>query len=263
MKRMKSTVLLSVAAVLAAGSAFANTTIKDGVTGDGSLILDVVDTASQTSFTFDTGKTISSFNGNSSLTFDLSGDANWQAFIASTGASDTLTYNVVGVNTVNPTGWVLDGTSNAAAGTATGQLGSITNAQLKQISALNSFINAVNSTTTNTANSIFASAATNNAAYVGASMSLGTEKITSGDLIGTPQGFYQWTLGPQPTNNLQKANIATFAGQWSLSKAGAFTYSAVPLPPGLALLLSGMALTALIARRRSSGTGMVSMGAAA
>ena len=70
-------------------------------------------------------------------------------------------------------------------------------------------------------------------------------------------------MDPQRHANLTKANLATFAGQWNLTKAGAFTYSAVPLPPGLALLLSGMALTALIARRRSSGTGIVSMGAAA
>lgn len=266
MKRMKSTVLLSVAALLAAGSAFANTAIKDGTTGDGSIILDVTDTTSQTSFTFDTGKTISSFDGSASLSFNLASDPNWTAFAASIGASDTVTYNVVGVDTVSsttPQNFTLVGTSSAAAGSANGQLGSITNNQLKAISALNSFISAVNNTTSATTNSVFATAATNNAAYAGASMSLGTEKITNGDVIGTAQGFYKWTLNG--TTGLNKAIIATFAGQWNLASGGLLTYttSAVPLPPGLALLLSGMALTALIARRRTSGTDVVSMGAAA
>lgn len=265
MKRMKSTVLLSVAALLAAGSAFANTTIKDGVTGDGSLILDVTDTTSQTSFMFDTGKTISSFNGNSNLSYDLSTDPNWVAFAATIASGDTVTYNVVGVDTVsstNPQNFTLDGTSNAPAGTSSGSLGSIYNSQLKQISAVNSFISAVNNSTSATSNSLFATAAANKPAYAGSSFSLGTEKVTAGDVIGTAQGFYQWTLNG--TQNLTKANLATFAGQWNLTNGGALTYIAsTPLPPGLTLLLSGMALTALIARRRTSGTGSVSMGAAA
>ncbi len=270
MKRMKSTVLLSVAALLAAGSAFANTTIKDGVTGDGSLILDVTDSTSQTSFTFDTGKTLSTFNGNAGLSFNLATDPNWTAFAASIGSGDTVTYNVVGVDTVNPNGstpanFTLDGTSNAAAGSSSGQLGSITNTALKQISAVNSFISAVNNLSLPAStNSIFATAANSKPAYAGASFSLGTEKITAGDVIGTPQGFYQWTLNG--TVGLTKANLATFAGQWDLTSAGLLTYASsavTPLPPGLALLLSGMALTALIARRRTSGTDVVSMGAAA
>lgn len=262
MNRMKSTVLLGVAAVLAAGSAFANTAIKDGTTGDGSLILDVLDSTSQSSFTFDTGKTIGTFNGNSSLSFDLSTDANWQAFKAAVG-SNQLTYRVVGINTVAPATYVLDGTSTASPGTQSGQLGSIYNSQLKAIAALNTFISAVNNSASSTSNSLFATASGNDPAYSGDSMSMGSEQVTARDAVGTAQAFYQWTLGSNPSNNLQKAPLSTFAGQWNLTSGGLLTYSAVPLPPGLALLLSGMALTALIARRRNSGTGAVSMGALA
>ena len=103
---------------------------------------------------------------------------------------------------------------------------------------------------------MFATKSGTPAAYAGDQFSLGTEGVTYTAAIGTAMGFYNYTLNG--TSNTTKANLVTFAGQWDLTSAGAFTYavSSVPLPPGLTLLLSGVVLTTLIARRRNSNAGI-------
>ncbi len=259
MKRLTTRILAGAVALAAAGSALADMSLAPGTSGDGSIFLNVIDTTNQTSFAFDTGLKVNQFNGNVSQNFSslLASDPNWATFINGVSSADltngAVTYDVVGVNTVQTTNFVLDATSNAPAGTGPGDLGSTSNSQLKGVTAINSFINAVNQTPSSTTDSLFASNANTPAAYAGTKLSLGTQTASNPVTIGTTLGFYNWVLNGTVTS--AKATVSAFAGTWDLTSAGAFTYtvaSTVPLPPSLMLLLSGIVLTALIARRRSS-----------
>src|SRR5882757_7259995 len=106
MKLNLKTLLVGAVALTAAGSAFANTTIANGGSGDGSLFLNVVDQTAGTSYTLDLSATnatdhVKEFNGDVSQNFTLTGDANWTSFTSSIGAGDVVSYNVVGDVTIN------------------------------------------------------------------------------------------------------------------------------------------------------------------
>lgn len=260
MKRLTTRILAGAVALAAAGSALADMSLAPGTSGDGSIFLNVIDATNQTSFAFDTGLKVNEFNGGVGHDFSsvLASDPNWATFISGVSGNDlssgAVTYDVVGVNTVQTTNFVLDATSNASAGAGPGALGSTSNSQLKGVTAVNSFINAVDQTPSSTTDSLFASNATTPAAYAGTKLSLGTQTASNPVTVGTTLGFYNWVLNGTVTS--AKATVSAFAGTWDLTSAGTFAYtvasSTVPLPPSLMLLLSGIVLTALIARRRSS-----------
>lgn len=261
MKRLTLKILAGVAALAAASSVFADTALNSGTTGNGSIIVAVIDLTANTSFTYDTGKTVGSWDGTFS-TVDLSSDPNWTSFASSILSGDTVVYQIQGVNTVAPTNYVLDMSSNAAAGTTFGKLGSITNADLIHITAMNSYYNAVNAIHQTSTNSIFASTSVNPTAYAGDQLSLGTLNVNPRAALGTAISFYQWVLGSTPDNNLQKAVVAGLGGMWTLTTTGLLSFAgsaAVPLPPSVTLLLSGAVLLLLISRRRSTG-GLLSIG---
>ncbi|HUL19421.1 MAG TPA: hypothetical protein VLV29_09165 [Steroidobacteraceae bacterium] len=248
--------LAGFAALGAAGSALADTTLFPGTSTTGSSIfVEVIDSTNNTSFTFDVGSRVGNWT-DGSLSISLASDPNWTTFIGGVGAQDNVIYQVQGIVSVAPSTYTLDMTSNS--------LGNLSNSQLKSVGAANTFITAVNGTASATTNSIYAAQSTNPAAY-GGSLSLGTATTNTNphDLLGTALNFYQWTLNG--TLNTNQANVNQFSGQWDLTSAGLLTYSgaaAVPLPPSVVFLLSGGVLIALIARRRTSGA-PVSMGAMA
>jgi len=268
--------LVGAVALTAAGSVFANTSLKDGnATGGGSLFLNVVDTTNSTSFVFDTGLTLSSFTGNSPLTYNLSTDANWNSFLTGAG-SDALQYNVVGVTTNAAGGqYNVAFTSNAATGTSVGKVGSTSNGTLQSVANLNPFIAAINASTSSTSNSLYVQdtgANANDAAYFGNNYSIGggftTTTTTSGikDIYaaGTATKFYELSPNGDINNISAKALVTAFAGTWNLvGSTLSYTVSSVPLPDSLGLLLGGVALMGLIARRGKSNDAAGLPGAAA
>lgn len=248
MKRFTFKVAAGAAALAAAGSALANTSMSIGANTDGngsSIFVDVIDSTNQTSFIYDVGKRYGNWP-DTGLSVSLANDANWSTFISGVGASDQVTYQVQGYVSIAPSTFKLDMTGTTP--------GSMTNSNLKSLTGADTFINAVNNSTSSTTNSLYAALSSNPAAYGGA-LSLGTTTSQNppSATLGTALNFFQWTMNG--TINLTQANRSQLSGQWDLTKAGLLTYGtvgAVPLPPSLTLLLSGGVLVALIARRRRS-----------
>jgi hypothetical protein len=266
MKLNLSTKLLAGALVLAAsGSVFANTNITDGTGGNGSLFLNVVDLTAGTDYVLDLS-TVSasnfykSFNGSSPQSINLGSDANWTAFKATTG-TDEVQYNLISLDTLSGEEGALI-TSTAPTGTSAGSVGNTTNSQVRNNSVVNDYIHVVNSSTGTSTSSLFVTTTGPNAnpdAYFGTNFhTAGGFPNTLAD-AGTAQSFYK--IAANVGNNLGKAPVTTFAGQWNL--VGDTLSYAVPLPMPVTLLLSGLALMGIIARRGKSGTDVSFSGAAA
>ena len=270
-------IVVGLLALAAAGSAFANTTIADGETGNGSIFLNVVDTTNLTSFVFDTGLHLNAFDGNASQSFNLAADANWQTFITGAGA-DQVQFNVVGINSQGSSNtYNAVFTSNAVTGTQVGRVGSTSNGQLQGVANLNPFISAINLSATSSTRSLFVAdtgANANDAAYFGSNFSMGSgfappgaSAIKTLQDVGTAQKFYKIGLNGDGSQSGLKALVTTYAGVWNLA-GGLLSYTVaggeLPLPDSLGLLLAGLALMGVIARRaKSSGAGDTFMGAAA
>ena len=272
MKLNLKTLLVGAVALTAAGSALANTTIANGGTGDGSLFLNVVDTTAATSYTLDLSALnasdhVKEFNGSVAQSFTLTGDANWTAFTSSIAAGDTVNYNVVGDITLSGKNQFTF-TSNSATGTGASQVGGSTNTQLKN-NNMDSFINAVNGSANTSTTSLFATntgANANTPAYFGASFVTASGLPLTTDAVGTAEKFYNLALNTaNGTSNLNKALVTTYAGTWDLTNLSTLSYnvSAVPLPMPLTLLLSGLALMGIIARRGKSQSSDISFSGAA
>jgi hypothetical protein len=269
MKLNLKTLLVGAVALTAAGSALANTTIANGGTGDGSLFLNVVDTTAGTSYTLDLSATnagdhVKEFNGSVSQSVSLTGDSNWTSFTSSIGAGDLVSYNVVGDVTLNNQNQFTF-TSNSAKGTGAGLVGGSTNTQLKN-NNMDSFINAVNASTNTSTSSLFVTSTGANAntpAYFGSAFVTAGGLPATTDAVGTPLAFYNLSLNG--TSNLNKASVTTYAGTWDLTNLSTLSYnvSAVPLPMPLTLLLSGLALMGIIARRGKSQSADLSFSGAA
>jgi hypothetical protein len=254
----KTTLLVGALAVAASGSVFANTNITPGSTGDGSLFLNVVDQTSQTSYTLDlsalnASDKVNEFNGSVSQSFTLTGDANWTSFTNSVAAGDTVVYNVVGNDTLK--------TANAQiAFTTAGATGNTTNTQIRN-NNFDPFINAVNSSTNTSTTSLFASASGNAPAYAGSAFQTAAGVPNTFVTAGTAVAFYNLTTTSVTGNNLTKPAATQYAGTWDLTNLSTLTYSvsSVPLPMPLTLLLSGLALMGVIARRGKSQSSDVSL----
>jgi hypothetical protein len=258
---LKTSLLVGAVAVAATGSAFANTAIATGGSGDGSLFLNVVDTTSQTSYTLDLSALnasdhVTEFNGvaGTSQSFTLTGDANWTSFTSSIKAGDSLQYNVLGSITTFG--------ANQLTFTSGATVGSTTNQQLKN-NNVDAFLNAVNATVQTSTTSLFDAASTNTATYAGQSLQTSAGVPNTWSTVGTAVNFYNLSLNG--TLNTTKAKVATYAGTWDLTNLSTLTYSvsSVPLPMPLTLLLSGLALMGIIARRGKSQSSDISFSGAA
>jgi hypothetical protein len=268
MKLNLTSKLLAGALVLAAsGSVFANTNIADGQGSNGSLFLNVVDLTAGTDYVLDLSAIDASnhfqtFNAGVGQSIGLASDANWTAFKATTG-SDEVQYNVVGFDTVGQVSLTNGGliTSTAPTGTGAGNVGSTTNAQIRN-NIVDAYIHAVNGSTTASTQSLFVTTSGPNAnpdAYFGTQFQLASGWPNTLADVGTAQTFYRLTAAPQ--KNLNKAAVTTY-GTWNLI-GDTLTYTPVPLPMPVTLLLSGLALMGIISRRGKSSSDVSFSGAAA
>jgi hypothetical protein len=256
---LKTLLLVGAVATAASGSVFANTNIIPGSTGDGSLFLNVVDQTSQTSYTLDlsafsASNKVNEFNGSAGQSFTLTGDANWSSFTNSIVSGDTVVFNVVGADTSKTAQAQISFTSAGTVGANT------TNTQIRNQS-WDAFLNAVNSTQQASTTSIFASASGNAAAYAGTGVQSAGGVPNTYATVGTAMNFYNLTATSVTGNNLTKPAPSVYAGTWNLTDLSTLTYSvsSVPLPMPLTLLLSGLALMGVIARRGKSQSGDVSL----
>ena len=125
--------------------------------------------------------------------------------------------------------------------------------------AIATFLGGANSVTSSTLNSAYLTSAstynfgqTTNEGKISQYLLLSGGDQSSGPYaddasIGTALAFYQ-----DAASRSVIANGVAFAGTWDLTSAGALTYggvSAVPLPTPLLLLLSGLGLMGVVARR--------------
>jgi hypothetical protein len=247
-------ILAGAVALAASGVAMANTNLDATNTGD--VFINVVDTTNNTSFLYDTGKSQAAFNTGLTQVFNFSGDANYAAFVAGEGSSDVLDYSVLSVTNNGTTG-TLFFTSNAAPSAVVGT--AISNATTFTQGFLSN-ANAVSSATSNSA-LLGASTTWGQTAYeqsVDSNLGITYTQPGSGvdAIVGASDtlAFYDETSSKLTSAN-KFATLSTIAGTWSYA-AGVATYTAagttVPLPTPVLLLLSGVGLMGVVARRNKA-----------
>ncbi|MEW5789143.1 MAG: PEPxxWA-CTERM sorting domain-containing protein [Pseudomonadota bacterium] len=268
--------LLIAALALASGSA--NAAMDNSLSGNGSLVLTVIDNLTGVSLTVDLGMNLEDFlptgsmvNTGASASWDLTANpdysAAWTEYLGATGDLSNDTWVV----------WAVDQTGTTAGSDrilSTSRdpitlVDDITNSQTIGIgSKMDTYINAVNqydnhSTVANGASVTYTS---DNSAFAGQGSAFGLSgKLgnngsgtwVSWDNIGDSMSFYM--VSNNSGSLLSKATVDTFdnaygVSTWTFDANGQLVYAAaVPEPETYALMLAGLGLVGFAARRRARG----------
>jgi hypothetical protein len=262
---MKLKTIAAAAALVAAAPAMA--LISDPSTGNGELVLVIVDRTDQVSYLLDLGLSLDSgvtgataFDGNASYNYSLSG-SNFTNFLAAASASGgDLEFAVFGGDVAGTGAGArrLYSTVNQI-DTPLGN-GLLTNANNNSVTFLgNQLIDAAPGQTHQTVDNGDSWAAVGSTAYFLTQAMDSYNNVTASqgwlntNVVGTNAVFRGFTTSS--TSNGPQTIKADFAGTWSLqNNAGAYTlsYTAAPIPEaeGIAMLMAGLGAMAFVARRR-------------
>jgi hypothetical protein len=224
-----------------AGGAMANTTIDATSTGD--LFLNIVDSANNTSYLFDTQISQASFNGNGSYSFSFASDTTLTSFLAQSGG--VFYYSVVSGS--NTSGNHVDITGNMAPTlTSASRTGTAR-------SAIGAFLSTADDvTTTSTTEAVMNTAALSwNNALAEGSVSKNIFNITvppyaDQAALDTALAFY--SVGSTATAFASTWDFNTTTDKLTYGPQGA----PVPLPAPILLLASALGFMGVVSRRRKA-----------
>jgi len=259
-----------VAAVAMAASMSASADVAMAQSGNGEMTFQIWDATvgSESSYTFDTGATLTSiFSGvstNSIWTYDFAADTTYTNWLGSLSAAaqSGLQWNVSAGDNVGAQAYLT--TAQTTFDNFTGST-SFTNSQARSLgTALDIYLGGVNAATPGTSVATNSSVQINGKANVGYAGNLGGNWGNKQTLINTA-GFMGTVSNVSELNKI--AAVATGGAStpstWTQQKFGGNDYtakfngsnlviSAVPEADTSAMMLAGLGLMGFIARRRSS-----------